>query len=196
LGRRRIISTCIPALGVALSVITACGSISPGGPLWTVTEGGLPNFGVGWTILAPGQPADMTAFVINSAQDPVTLVSASLIPIGGHPTGRLIDLAVARDHGGIAGHGWPPGIPFRPFRGARLPHGQSNIIFGFEGPDAGRDYLTAGVKIRYRYHGQPYTMLAWSSATACVTRDKNASQRPCEQVSSIARLATERLAAG
>lgn len=146
----------------------------------------------------PGQPAEMTAYLVNSApgQDPVTLVSASLIPISGHPTGRLVGLAVARDHDGVAAaRGWPPrGVPFRAFPGALLPRGQSNIIFGFEGAQAGRDYMTAGLKIAYRYHGQLYTVLSWSSAVTCVTPDRNASMSACERASEVAKRATEQMA--
>ncbi|GEM_PF-2341504 len=48
-------------------------------------------------------------------------------------------------------------------------HGESSVIFGFAGTRAGEDYMTAGLRIIYRYHGQLYTVLAWSAAVACVS---------------------------
>jgi hypothetical protein len=196
--RLRTLRTCIPVLAAGLALgITSCASAKAGsGPLQALAAGGQPEFAVAWGLEVPGQSADMTAFVVNSAHDPVTLVSAGLIPIPDQPTGHLRHAAVGIHHDGVAASdGWPPGIPVGPFSGARLPHGQSNIIFGFEGPDIGRNYMTAGVKITYRYHGQLYTTQAWSAAVACVTGDlHNANLSACKRASQVARRATEKLA--
>jgi hypothetical protein len=185
------------AAGLILAAMTGCGLFgSHGGPLQTLTDGGQANFSVGGGLDSPGQSADFTAFVFNHVHRPVTLVSAKLIPIPGHPAGQLIHEAVALHHDGIAAaDGWPPGIPIAPFKGARLPYGQSNIIFGFEGTRVGRNYMAAGLRITYRYHGKLYTTSAWSAAVACVTRDLNESMAPCKHAAQTANQATQKIAA-
>jgi hypothetical protein len=156
---------------------------------------GQPNFAVIWSLAHPGQSDAMTAFVVNDGPGSVTLVSASLIPISGHPAGRLIHLAISRD-GAAGARGWPPpGTPITPFTGAQIPVGQSNIIFGVEGPVAGRAYLTAGLNVVYRYWGRLYTTTAWSASTDCVENVfTNTEDTRCDDLSEIARHATEKLA--
>jgi len=148
----------------------------------------------------PGQIADFAAYVVNSGPGPVTLISASLVPIAGHPAGPLVRLALGAHHDGVAAErGWPPGIPIIGFKGARLPKGQSNIIFGFKVPDLGRTYMAAGIRITYRYQGQTYTVTAWSAATACVVsasvfRGGTGALARCKRQSQIAKNATQQLA--
>jgi hypothetical protein len=193
----RAISVSVMAASLVLVAMTGCGLLGAhSGPLQTLAAGGQPDFGVGWALDGPGQSADFTAFVFNHTHSPVTLVSARLIPIPGRPGGRLVHEAVALHHDGISGAGgWPPRIPMEPFRGARLPYGQSNIVFGLEGARAGRDYLAAGLRITYRYHGKLYTTPAWAASADCVTRDLNESMTPCERAGQTANQATQKLAA-
>ena len=70
---------------------------------------------------------------------------------------------------------WPgfpvPKTPTRPFLGARLSHGITSIIFGFAGNRIGGFYMTAGLHITCRYHGQLYAIDAWSASTNCVIRN-------------------------
>jgi hypothetical protein len=199
LHRSRIRAICVPVMAAWLILVamTGCGLLgSHSGPLQTLTDGGQPSFGVGWGLDRPGQSADFTAFVFNHSHEPVTLVSATLIPIPGHPAGQLVHEAVALHHDGVAAAGgWPPGVPTTSFKGARLPYGQSNIIFGFRGARAGHDYMAAGLRITYRYHGKLYTTPAWSAAVACVTRDLNESMTPCKRTAQAANQATQKIAA-
>lgn len=188
----------ILAAVIALSAITGCGLTGSAGPLQNLTTGGQPQFTIAWAAYIPGQTADFAAYVVNSGSGPVTLISASLVPIVGHPAGHLTRLAVGARHDTVAAErGWPPGIPIIPFRSARLPKGQSNIIFGFTVPDVGRTYMAAGITITYRYRGQTYTVTAWSAATACVVSEfTNAGGADCARQSEIAKNATQRLASG
>jgi hypothetical protein len=176
-----------------LGTASGCAA-SATGPLHTAMVGGLPAFGVTWSLAHPGQSDAMTAFIVNDGPGSVTLVSASLIPISGHPVGRLIHLAISHD--GTAGaRGWPPGVPITPFTGAQIPVGQSNVIFGVEGPVAGRAYMAAGLNVVYRYRGRLYTTTAWSAATDCAENVvTNTEYIRCRDLSEIARHATEKLA--
>lgn len=185
-----------------LGMTSGCGSRFGGsqstGPLHNVMMGGKPNFSVAWSVESPGQSADMTAFVVNSGPGPVTLVSASLVPISGQQSGLLTHLAIGAHHDALEGsRGWPPvpGIPLLPFKGSRIPVGQTNIIFGFEGTTADHAYMNAGLKVLYRYRGQLYTMTAWASSISCVvSKFSSAAVVRCSGLSKIAKHATEKLA--
>jgi hypothetical protein len=173
---------------------------SSDGPLANVMSGGRPNFANTSSFTNAGQPADATVYVVNHSHDPVTLVSASLIPIPGHATGRLTYVKLPYKRGdGIAGRGWPiPGTPGRSFRGAHLQHGLYSLIFGFTGNRIGKNYMTAGLLIRYRYHGQLHSVRAWASAVDCVTRDwhKTGNQQACNRASDLAQRETEHMSGG
>lgn len=192
------LTRCLSWLAVLtlLDLTAGCGLMGSAGPLENLTEGGQPQFGVAWIADSAGQSADFTAFVVNNAQGPVTLVSASLVPIDGHAVGRLIHLAVGAHHDGVAAdRGWPPSVPVMPFKGTQLSHGQSNIIFGFEGSEIGRAYMAAGIKIVYQYQGKSYSMIAWSSAVSCVVKKfSNAGDAACSRLNDVAKHATEKLA--
>jgi hypothetical protein len=120
----------------------------------------------------PGESADFTAFVFNPLSTPVTLISASVVPVTGiRPTGRLLHVAVSLTHNMVAADaGWPvPRFPARNLAGARIGHGQSNIVFGITGRVPCINYSVAGLNIRYHYRGQVYSVIAWSAAVARVT---------------------------
>jgi hypothetical protein len=181
--------------------LTGCGSGGSVGPLQNLQYDGGPQFAIAYGLLHPGQSADVAAFVVNTGSGPVTLISASLVPIPGRPSGRLVHLAVAVGHNGVAfARDWPPGIAVTRFRGARLGPGQSNIIFGFRAPDVNGTYMAAGVTITYRYGNRIGAVTAWSAATACVIRAHvdasvaNASLANCRRLSQVAKNATQRLA--
>jgi hypothetical protein len=182
-----------------LVVIAACGSSDPG-PLASDQSGGQPAFSITSGFTDPGQPADATVYVVNQAQDPVTLVSAALIPIPGHATGRLAYVKLPYRRGdGVSGRGWPiPGTPGRSFRGARLQHGLYSLIFGFAGNRVGANYMTAGLRIVYRYRGQIHSVRTWAAAVDCVTRDwrTTGNQKACNHAQDVARRATQHLADG
>jgi hypothetical protein len=149
------------------------GCASGDGPLQTLTLGGQPTVDGGSLEVLPGMPADFTAYVFNPLRTPVTLLSAALVPVTGiRPAGQLVHVAVATTNGIIAaGSGWPPSrFPIRKLAGARLGHGQANIVFAMIGRVPGTNYSAAGLRIRYRYQGQVYSVIAWSAAVACVAK--------------------------
>lgn len=158
------------AIAVAGSLISGCVTV-PAGPLQTLTEQGQPVVGAGGVPVAPGQPVDGTALVVNTSRQPVTLVSASVVPVPGYRAGLLVHLGVDASVDIVTpGINWPPGVPVTRFSGAKLPAGESRIIFGFTGNQAGRNYAAAGIRITYTYQGRDLTVTAWSGIMACVTR--------------------------
>jgi len=88
----------LAVVALLLGVLAGCGS-SDDGPLVNLTAGGVPRFAVAWDAASVGQSGDFAAYVVNQANDPVTLVSASLIPIPGRRTdGRLRGDSMCRVH--------------------------------------------------------------------------------------------------
>lgn len=145
-----------------------------GKPLRSFTAKGQPIVTDAGVAVLPGQPEDATTYVINSSADPVTLVSATLVPVAGFPTATLEHEAVNTTRHVIGvGTNWPPGTPVRAFAGAKLPHGESTITFAISGQKPGISYAAAGLKIAYRYQGQVYSVTAWSAVLACVTTAEN-----------------------
>ena len=88
-----------------------------------------------------------------------------------------------------------PGIVAGPFRGARVHHGNSSVIFGISGTRPGEDYMTAGLRIVYRYQGKLYTVSIWSATTDCVARNwRTGNVAACRRAENVDRHATEQLA--
>ncbi len=191
-SRRRLVL----AIGLVLLAVAGCGSGQPAGPVQTAMSGGKPDFAVASVFTSPGQAGDGGAYLTNSADGVVTLVSASLIPVKGHPTGRLVLLKYSARGDGGEGRGWPvPGIVAGPFQGARVHHGLSSVIFGVAGTRPGENYMTAGLRVVYRYQGHLYTVSVWSAATDCVARNwRTGNVAACHHAENIDRHATERLA--
>jgi hypothetical protein len=65
--------------------------------------------------------------------------STGLVPVPGQRAGKLSHVAVDTSLSIIgSGKGWPPqGLPIKPLPGARLGHGQTNIVFGITGSKPG-----------------------------------------------------------
>jgi hypothetical protein len=162
------------ALVMALAaspVMAGCSTGPASGPLQSLTAGGQPVVdGAAVPVLA-GQSADFTAFVYNPLHAPVTLVSAVPVLVPGTLPAHLAHVAVGTTINIIGeGRGWPPGISTKPLKGARIGHGQTNLIIGITGTTAGQNYAVAGVKITYQYQGDTYTVVAWSAGIACVSK--------------------------
>lgn len=178
-------------------VLAACSSGSAGSGavgLRTLLMNGKPAVASG--PVSPGQPGEFTAYVDNPAGGPVTLVSASLIPIAGHPAGQLAAVAVAQRRGAIGfARGWPPTSPVVPFAGARLGHGHADVVFAMDGARAGTNYMAAGLSIVYRYHGHRHTMRAYAASVACVTKKAGGAAGACSAAARQAQQATQKLAA-
>jgi hypothetical protein len=114
--------------------LAGCSGGYPFGPLQTLTLGGQPTVDGAGVEIHPGESADFTAFVVNPLTTPVTLISATVVPVTGtRPTGQLVHLGISEDNGMVAAaDGWPLTVPpIRKLVGARIGHGQSNIIFGW-----------------------------------------------------------------
>lgn len=176
--------------------LAACSSSPAGsgaGGLRTLLVNGKPAVASG--SVSPGEPGDFTAYVDNPAGGPVTLLSASLIPIAGHPAGHLAAVAVAERRGTIGfARGWPPTSRVVPFAGARLGKGHADVVFAMAGARAGTNYMAAGLSIVYRYHGHRYTMRAYAASVACVTKGAGGAAAACSAAVRQAQQATQRLA--
>lgn len=178
--------------------LAACSSGQAGQPvagsLRTLLMHGKPAVASG--SVSPGQPAEFTAYVDNPAGDPVTLVSASLIPIAGHPAGQLAAVAVSQSRGLIGfARGWPPLTPVVPFAGARIGHGRADLVFAMAGARPGTTYMAAGLAVVYRYHGHRYTLRAYAASVACVSRSSGQTGPACSAAARQAGQATARMAA-
>src|SRR5579859_2037570 len=114
----------ILALAASLAM-AGCGADPASGPLQSLGAGGHPVVdGAAVPVLA-GQPADFTAFIYNPLHTPVTLVSASAVRVPGILPAHLAHVAVGTSINIIGqGRGWPPDLPVKPLKGARIGHGQ------------------------------------------------------------------------
>jgi hypothetical protein len=159
--------------GIGLAIALPLVLLSPeGGPVSTLINRGQPVITSASGATKPDQDYNATAYVVSSAHDKVTLLSASLVPLHGEPAGKLVHAGVYLDHSYDAGQAsrfWPPpGDHVRPLRGALIGHGQTGILFAMTGPASGHGYtMSAGVKIIYAWHGQRYSVIAWSASVAC-----------------------------
>jgi hypothetical protein len=171
---RAALAAAVITLGLLSS---ACSSSAAAGPVQALSQGGQPTVDGGSVQVRPGQSADFTAFVFNPLRSPVTLLSATIVPVTGYaPTGKLAHVAISTTNGMVgADGGWPiTHFPDRPL--GPVGHGQHNIVFGITGTAVGY-YYAAGLKIRYRYQGKIYYVTAWSAVIACVARHET--KRSC-----------------
>jgi hypothetical protein len=165
----------------AFFLLAGCSGQS--GPLRSLTEDGQLVIDGGGSLVTPGESADTTAYVVNSGTSPVTLESVSVVAVKGYPIGHLTHVAVIVGKDTIGGaRGWPPAVPTRPFKGAVIGPGRTNIVVGVNGPVAGRTYMAAGLKIVYRSQGSASSMIAWVVISACVVDDvKRSSPASCSR---------------
>lgn len=185
------------ALSAVPGWLAGCSGSGPGnGPLQALSAGGQPIVDGAQVDVHPGRPADFTAFVFNPLTSPVTLVSASVVPVpGSSPTARLVHTGIATTRG-FAGSddGWPPPhVAIRPLAGGQIGHGQSDILFGIVGDTAGRGYSVAGLKIRYRYQGQTYDVFAPSAAVACVVNVIKSTDDDCPNADAQAQAKVQKM---
>jgi hypothetical protein len=158
------------------------------GPLRTLTSGGQPLVNEAGGRARPGRNITATAYVFNSSHDPVTLLSATAVPVPGQRAGHLAHVAVDTSKDVIgSGRGWPPGVPVRPLPGSRQGYGQTGIVFGITGSGPGF-WVVAGLRLTYRWHGRVYSVIAWSVNDACI------GIRDCDRRGRLAQLRTQKLA--
>lgn len=170
----RISRRAVTVSGVAVAAILVAGAawlfFRPGpGPLSSVSDNGQPVVNGASGPVRIGQEEVGTAFIHNSSHDQATLVSASLVAVPGMRVGKLAHVAINKTHDIMgAGKGWPPkGIPIKPLPGARVGYGQTDITYGITGTGQGF-WVAAGLKITYHWHGNTYTVTAWSVVAACI----------------------------
>jgi hypothetical protein len=181
--RRRVAIGCALLIVVAAAGFLVVRSHTSPGPLQALSAGGQAIVDGASVEVTPGESADFTAFVWNRLTSPVTLVSATIVPVTGYaPTGKLAHVAISTTNGLVgASVGWPiihPVFPARPL--GPIGHGQHNIVFGITG-DAVGYYYAAGLKIGYRYQGRMYYVTAWAAVIACVARRET--KRSCSGAS-------------
>jgi hypothetical protein len=173
----------------ALAVAAWLGLRPQPGPLQALTSGGLPVVDAATSSGQAGQDFTATAFLFSSSDDRVVLISAVLVPVPGQRPPTLAHVAI--DHSaGIVGAdlGWPPkGLPLSPLPGARIGHGQTNIVFGVTGPGPGF-WPAAGLRITYLWQARIHTVIAWSVNAACIRT------RGCDRLLDEAQARTEKLA--
>jgi len=190
-------SRIIGALAVALAAIwvTACGSAQPSaGPLQALSAGGQPILAIASVVVVPRQAADTEAYVSSSARDLVRVTGVSAVAVPGVPAGRLVRAGVRSSGASVAtARGWPA-VPTRPLIGAELRGSQFGIVFGISGPRAGRDYAVAGLRIRYVYQGQSYSMVAWGALVGCVTATLRSDSPSCRPFASKVNGVVEKMA--
>jgi hypothetical protein len=139
------------------------------GPVQSLSSGGLPVIDAATSSGRVGQDFTATAFLYNSSPDRIMLISAVLVPVPGQRPPRLSHVAIDHSVGMVgADQGWPPkGLPLSPLPGARIGHGQTNIVFGVTGRRPGF-WPAAGLKITYLWQGTFRTVIAWSVNAACI----------------------------
>src|ERR1700758_3052418 len=87
--------TALAGLALVPGLLVSC-STSTVGPLHTLTFAGRPTVDGASVEVHPGVSADFTAFVVNPLTTPVTLVSASVVPVRAtRPTGQLVHVGVS-----------------------------------------------------------------------------------------------------
>ena len=130
--RRSAMTAVLTAMAIAGSGgLSGCGTGNEAGPVQPVKEQGHLIVEAGSMPVPLGRPAVSTAYLINTGSGPVTLLNASPVAVPGYKTGYISDIAVASTRGIVgAGAGWPPSVPVRPFRNARINPGNADLIFG------------------------------------------------------------------
>jgi hypothetical protein len=126
---------------------------------------------------APGQPADYTGFLANHTGHVVTLKSATLLPLKGFRTPRLVHLAVEPTREFAASEtGWPPAgdnLHLVPFAGAHVSRGRRvQILYAVVAGKVG-EYGDAGIRVTVVVGSSPATVDVLSAAGTCVKRNPN-----------------------
>lgn len=185
----------LPTLLAGALLTGGCSSGSASGPLGTLLLAGQPSFTVVSGVVAPGQPQDGEAYVVNSASTPVTITSVTAIDVPGAPAAHLAEVALQAGTHPVGGQrGWPPdGVQVKSAIGAQLPHGQSGIVYAITGMTIGRDYAIAGLRVSYTIGGHAYIMLAWSGDMACVEANSYASSPTCDAFYNTVNAAIEKI---
>jgi hypothetical protein len=107
--RRRVAIGCALLIVVAAAGFLVVRSHTSPGPLQALSAGGQAIVDGASVEVTPGESADFTAFVWNRLTSPVTLVSATIVPVTGYaPTGKLAHVAISTTNGLVgASVGWP-----------------------------------------------------------------------------------------
>ena len=169
----------------AAAALTAGLSHGPGSGV--LTNGGGLSYGGITTPL--GIVADFPLQVENSGSVPVTLETATLVPLPGYPTPRLVHLGVLAEHDGLltAGRGWPVWTGLSPSNAYRLRPLRGYVVlpwktrerrhlgplpdmieYGVLGARVNTDYWVAGLRVTYRMGGSSHTQPLYEGGADCV----------------------------
>lgn len=187
----------VAGLALLLVVLRACGAGASNGG-FQLQQGGVSGFG---NYTGRGVPADFSGFVGRSSA-PVTLLSATLLPIPGFPVPRLVHLGVhvIQRYGDVGeANYWPPRlppmhpggppvtVPVTPFHGYRLSAGNHPlmlIFYSFEGSRPGTAYFAAGLRITYQVGPSEYTGDWYAFGESCVAARWTLGHQPSTRCSS------------
>jgi hypothetical protein len=165
-----------------VTAVNACEGNGGNGGFQLNQSGGAVGAG---NYTGPGVPADFSGFVGPSSA-PVTLLSATLLPLVGFPVPRLAHLGVymITDHGDIPqANYWPPRtqpphrgdppyvLPVSAFSGYRVSPGRHPLLlifYSFVGTRPGVNYFAAGLRITYQVGQSKYTGNWYAFGDSCV----------------------------
>jgi hypothetical protein len=186
--RQRLAAAGAGCILAAVAAVTVIATQSPAGANVINNGGGL---FYGGNVTPPGLVADFPMEVENTDSAPVTLESATLVPLPGYPIPRLVHLGVLVEHQGLltSAVGWPvwkahspsstwqlrqlPGyvvLPWKIRQGDRQRFGPlpDMIEYGVLGAKSDTDYWVAGLRITYKLGANTYTQTLYDGAANCV----------------------------
>ena len=183
-------SLCLVLLGASLAACAPDQSprLSGDGVLKPYRPNGVTLGDVVSLPVRPHAPEVFDVFVVNSSDHPLTITSANIIAVPGHPAPTLMHVGLERGKNlvGVQDQ-WPPsGVPVKDLIDSSLPPGRSAIAVAVTGRDVGITYATAGVVLSYRDGKDSANGPAWGGAVTCVVDNDHAARR-CGDNSSGAR---------
>jgi hypothetical protein len=171
---------------VAITLVLVRHAVGGAGVL---TNGGGVSYG--GTTTPPGLVVDFPLYVENTGSVPVTLESATLVPVPGFPAPRLVHLGVLAEHNNLLSSalGWPVWKAMSPssgtwqlrsFRGyVVLPWATRQrrhlgpmpdmVEYGILGTRVNTDYWAAGLRITYLMGGSTYTQTLYQGGADCIS---------------------------
>jgi hypothetical protein len=174
------------AVALGMAALAGCAqspsTISDSGPVHPWLVQGTPFASAGTLAVYRGQVTAFGTYLVNDAKSPVTVTSARLIRVPGHPTGRLVHVAVQTGVNRLTiNRNWPPElVSVRALIGARLPRGRVYLAAGYTASRPGT-YATTGLLITYRTGGRTYRTDSWGGAASCIVQGHPTLPPPCRR---------------
>lgn len=169
--RKRLLTISVVAVVVTVAGVLAIGHVmrQSGAVRTGEAQGARSGW---WFISGPGQPTDFGALVDNTGDSSATVEGGQLISAPGYPAPRLVGIAIGTPKIAWAGRGWPIPQAQAPNRSppAPLRPGKTWVYYSVTGSEVGTDYITLGVRLKYRQNGQEYTTDIWAEGVTCIRR--------------------------